>query len=343
MHENHGTIKQTFKQIESMHNQSSPLVSILTPTWNREKYLSSVWDGLDKQTNKSFEWIVANDGSDDDTVETVRTLAQKSDFPVTLINASTRIGKSRMDNEAVRCARGEFILWCDSDDVLLPNAVDKLLASWDSIPESQRKEFAGVTALCDTKDGILGDSYPTSEYTDLEFNQLFEKMRSDLVIFTRSSLVKSTPFMEVDFLISESSVWNIIGVKKTRFIPVVLKRVNYGEDHCLSLSGLMEYNRGKAYAMSITKDYNKGKLNVKDKLWRMITYTRYCIHGEININEALRAWKAGIISTATFLVLFPLAYALVIKDRLQGKVRKTHREYLAAREVVEIDHHVLHE
>lgn len=326
-----------------MSNQSLPVVSILTPTWNRAKYLSGVWTGLNNQTDKSFEWIIANDGSEDNTVEIVKTLAQKSDFPVILINASTRIGKSRMDNEAVCCARGEFILWCDSDDSLLPNAVETLLATWASIPESERENFACVAALCDTKDGVLGDSYPTDEYTDLEFNRLLGEMRSDLVIFTRSGLLKSTPFLEVDFLISESSVWNIIGVKRTRFVPIVLKRVNYGEEHCLSYSGLMEYNRGKAYAMSITREYMKGKLNIIDKLWKMMTYTRYCIHGEIDISEALRAWRAGIISTATFVILFPASYSLVIKDRLQGKVRKTHREYLAARDVVEIDHQVIHE
>lgn len=326
-----------------MASQSQPVVSILTPTWNRAKYLSSVWSGLNNQTSKSFEWIVANDGSEDGTVDTVKMLAEKSSFPVTLINASTRIGKSRMDNEAVRCARGEFILWCDSDDYLLPNAVETLLTTWASIPESERGGFVGVTALCDTKEGILGSRYPTNDYTDIEFNQLLWEMNSDLVIFTRSCLLKGNPFLEVDFLISESSVWNVIGVNKTRFIPIVLERKNYGEEHCLSYSGLMEYNRGKAYALAISKNILKGRISLKDRLWRMVTYIRYCIHGEIDLREALRAWQPGIISMAVFLIIFPVAYILVTKDRIQGKVRKTHREYIVALDEVEIDHQILHE
>ena len=132
---------------------ATPLVSILTPTWNRADYLPKVWEGLNTQTNKSIEWIVANDGSTDHTVDTVRVLANQSDFPVTLINASIRIGKSRMDNEAVGRARGQFILWCDSDDFLLPKAVETLLATWTSIPEEEREHFAGVTALCETASG----------------------------------------------------------------------------------------------------------------------------------------------------------------------------------------------
>jgi len=65
----------------------APLISVLTPTWNRGSYLHKVWEGLEAQGLRDFEWIVANDGSQDDTVEVVRALAQKSDFPVTLVSA----------------------------------------------------------------------------------------------------------------------------------------------------------------------------------------------------------------------------------------------------------------
>ena len=82
----------------------SPLISVLTPTWNRASYLQKVWEGLNAQDFQNFEWIVANDGSQDDTVEVVRALAQKSSFQVTLISASQRVGKSRIDNEAVGAA-----------------------------------------------------------------------------------------------------------------------------------------------------------------------------------------------------------------------------------------------
>ena len=108
-------------------------ISILTPTWNRGSYLPKVWEGLSQQTFKDFEWIIANDGSEDNTIEVVRELAKKSQFSVILINANMRIGKSRMDNELVKSARGEFILWCDSDDVLYPNALEVLIKSWRSI------------------------------------------------------------------------------------------------------------------------------------------------------------------------------------------------------------------
>lgn len=289
------------------------------------------------QTYHSFEWVVANDGSHDKTVELVSDLASKSNFPVTLINASTRIGKSRMDNEAVAAARGEFILWCDSDDYLMPDALEVLIDTWNSIPAHNKGSFCGVTALCETKKGILGKAYPLSEYTDIPFNDLYNSLRSDLVIFTKSELLKRTPFLEVDFLIPETSVWNEIGVRKTRFIPKAIKRVSYGEEHCLSYSGRMEYSRGRAYALAVTRKYQQHILPLRARVWRAINYIRYCFHGEINFIEAMRIWRGGIGSTLGFVVIAPFSVLLAIKDQIQGKVRKTHREFLAAERAVEIN------
>ena len=317
------------------------MISVLTPSWNRSSYLEKVWEGLMSQTFRNFEWIVANDGSIDNTADVVKKLAIKSDFPVTLINASTRIGKARMDNEAVRQSQGEFILWCDSDDCLLPNAIEVLVNTWASIPESEKEEFLGVTALCESKDGVLDNLYPNEEYTDLKLNDLLCKMQYDMVLFARADELKKHPFLEVDFLIPETSVWHAVGVKKTRFIPIALKYINYGSENCISFSGLMEYNRGRAHAMAVSRPHlSSVPLSGKLRIWRLITYLRYCIHGEIDVKNALGMWGGGFSTMIRALIVFPLSFLLAKKDEIQGKVRKTHREYLTAENVVEIQTHI---
>jgi len=314
-----------------------PVVSIITPTWNRGLYLEKVWESLKSQSYQNFEWIIGNDGSTDDTCARVKNFSEKSSFPITIISASLRIGKSRMDNEAVRIAKGEFILFCDSDDYLLSNALEMLTNTWNSISENEKDEFSGVTALCDSNNGILDKMYPGSKYTDIKLNDLLSKMQFDMVLFGRADELKKNPFKEVDYLISETSVWNIIGVKKTRYIPVPLVYKNYGSDNCISYSGLMEYNRGKAYAMSASKSVNSSSnMTIKKTLWRLITYIRYCIHGEINIVDAWRMWGVKGIEMMHVFIVFPLAIILSIKDQIQGKVRKTHRNYLKAEKEVQI-------
>ena len=58
------------------------MITVLTPTFNREGVLRSLWDSLQKQTVKEFEWLVVDDGSIDGTKDLITKLQEKSDFPI---------------------------------------------------------------------------------------------------------------------------------------------------------------------------------------------------------------------------------------------------------------------
>lgn len=309
-----------------------PLVSILTPTWNRAAYLERVWRGLDDQTYRHFEWIVCNDGSQDDTVAVVEALAAHSSFPVILVNADTRVGKARMDNEAVARARGEFILWNDSDDYLLPEALDRLVAAWSSIPMADRGGYMGITALCVDAQGAVTAGFPEEAGVDPVWNDLVGKFKAsgDMVHFTRTSELRSHPFPEVDFVIPEGAIWTSLGHMRTRLHNEVLKIKEYGAPHCISFSGKMEYCRGRAVAMAMSEsNLARYPQPLLDKLWMLITYIRCSLHGEIGLRSMRRLRGAGSPVALLFLML-PIGCLAAFKDRLQGKVRKTHREFIAA-------------
>ena len=200
----------------------------------------------------------------------------------------------------------------------------------------------GITALCDkVEEGILGEYMPDSSRNDLTLNQLLSNLNSDLVIFSKSDLLKRTPFLKVDFLISESSVWNFIGTRMTRFLPVALKKVKYGEPHCLSYSGLMEYNRDKAYAVAVTWKYDQATLSWGKKVFRRINFLRYGFHGDIGLVEAFKLWSENSGRVFELIPCLLPAYALAMKDLMQGKVRKSHRQFLVAKNLVKIDVQVL--
>lgn len=313
---------------------TNSLISILTPTYNRARYLERVWAGLQSQSYQGFEWIVADDGSDDDTVAVVRGLAARSGFPVTLIRASTRVGKARLDNKSIRLAAGDFILWCDSDDYLLPNALERLLDAWQGIPVSERDAYVGIAALCRTEAGVVVDPFPDRASLDTTWNDLAEVhgVTADMLFFTRATALKSHPFPEVDFVVPESVVWTAIGHRKARVIRDVLKVNEYGSDHCISFSGKMEYSRGRAHALAATVRHLSGYPHgFRVRLWRAITFVRYCLHGEIGYREARALWGYHS-SRLLFLVAVPCGWLLALKDRWQGKVVMTHRAFLANRE-----------
>lgn len=311
---------------------------MLTPTWNRAAYIERVWNGLISQTSKTFEWIVADDGSSDETEKVVRDLAAKSDFPVVLIQASTHIGKIRMDNEAVAHARGDFILWCDSDDYLLPNAIERLLHAWQSIPSESCDDYVGITALCATSDGVIVNPFANLKHMDVSWNDLaaVHGVTADMLFLSRASAMKAHPFPEVDLVIPESVVWTALGDKKARLIPEVLKVIEYGAAHCISFSGQMAYNRGRAYALATTvKHLRRYPLSWKSRWWRLITFLRYSKHGELGIRETMRLWGDNSSRLAFWLSL-PLAWVIAATDEFQGKVNKTHREFLQANRSVQI-------
>jgi glycosyltransferase involved in cell wall biosynthesis len=312
-----------------------PLISIHTPSWNRANYLERVWQGLCEQNFQNFEWIVSDDGSTDETQKILLELKQKSSFPVVIVSASARVGKAVLDNHAIRIARGEFFVWNDSDDILLPNALETLIHTWESIPEGKRDEFVGVTALCKTKDGVLS-SLPFSGVFDTTWNDLryLYKVQGDMVYFSKTKLLKEIPFKEVDFVISEGIIWTSLGNKyKTRVIPNVLKLVEYQATNAISFSSKLRYCRGYAYAFPIIRNNLVNyKINVIDSLWESLTFIRYCIHGEIGFFESMKLWN-GHFPLLKYLLLFPLSWLLVLKDRLQCKVDRTHRDFLSARRI----------
>lgn len=314
-----------------------PLISVLTPTWKRAALIERVWSGLMAQSSRDFEWIVADDGSDDGTGRIVEELAACSDFPIIVITASRRIGKARMDNEAVAAARGRFVVWCDSDDYLLPHALETLLSTWDGIPEEQQAKFCGVSALCTTEDGPLGRRfYESRSSIDLAWVDMYRQLRADHVFFMRSDLIKAQRFLEVDFMISESTVWSRIGHLRTRFVPDAVKMVHYRQVNALSFSGHMSYNRAHAHASAMTRDVVERHMGSLGKLQRAVTFLRYASHGDIGFAQARRLWAGNLLDEARLLVSWPAAQILAFRDRKLGKVRKTHLEFERARQDVQI-------
>lgn len=315
-----------------MNPKSRPVISVLTPTWNRAPFLSRVWDGLSRQTFRDFEWIVCDDGSTDRTGEALASLRAVVTVPLTIVRASIHIGKTRMDNEGIRRARGEFTLWNDSDDVLVPNALERLLATWVSIPEIDRDEYVGITALCGDDRGVISTPLPFPGAFDTSWNELRLKFRvdGDMLYFVRSDLLRSCRFPEVDFVVPEQIVWSVFGDRRTRVCSEVLKRVQYGAPNAISFSSRMEYCRGRAYAIAtIERNLRSCVRTARQRKWAATTFLRCCIHGEVSLFDALELWGNNS-STSDLLSLLPAAMILAAKDAVQRRVRRTHRQFEAA-------------
>jgi glycosyltransferase involved in cell wall biosynthesis len=313
-----------------MKSNLKPLVSILTPAWNRSAYLERVWAGLNWQDYSEIEWIIANDGSTDNTEKVCLELKSKSKFPVIIIESNLRVGKPRMDNELLKAAQGEFIIWCDSDDYLLPGALERLINVWQSMPEEDQANYLALIALCATNEGVL-QSRPSSlaEIFDTTWNELenIYHATGDKIFLFKADKIKNSKFVEGDFMVTESSMWLNFFDMKIRYIPEIMKIMDREANGRISFSGKMEYCRGKAYAMAVCEKIKPTQQGINIKyIWNLITYHRYCIHGDIEIIEARNLWVTNV-NLFLWFISYTVGILLAIKDSIQGKVVKTHIEY----------------
>lgn len=106
---------------------ADPAVSIVTPTWNRVHTLPRLYNSLVGQRSKNgrftdLEWIVVDDGSEDDTASLVQRLVDASQIDIRYLRQPNG-GLHVAVNRGVEPARGRFTSIVDSDDWLTPDAL----------------------------------------------------------------------------------------------------------------------------------------------------------------------------------------------------------------------------
>jgi glycosyltransferase involved in cell wall biosynthesis len=97
----------------------TPLVSILIPAYNAERWIATTIESALAQTWPRKEIIVVDDGSRDGTLPAARTFTARGVRVVTQDNG----GASAARNRALALAQGDYIQWLDADDVLAPDKV----------------------------------------------------------------------------------------------------------------------------------------------------------------------------------------------------------------------------
>lgn len=99
------------------------MISVIIPTYNREKYISETIYSVLNQSYKALEVLIIDDGSTDNTQKIVETIAAEDSRVkyIYQINAE----RSAARNKGIKIAQGEFIAFLDSDDLWSPTKLEK--------------------------------------------------------------------------------------------------------------------------------------------------------------------------------------------------------------------------
>jgi glycosyltransferase involved in cell wall biosynthesis len=104
------------------HGRSS-LVSVVIPAYNVEEYVGDAIRSAFSQTYRHLEVICVDDGSTDGTLDAIQSHEAVSQCPFSVISTANR-GPSAARAEGTRAARGEWIQYLDSDDMLDPEKIE---------------------------------------------------------------------------------------------------------------------------------------------------------------------------------------------------------------------------
>lgn len=177
---------------------SNELVSIITPCYNGEKYISETIDSALKQTYTNFEMIIVDDGSKDGSSNIVKKYQQKDSRIKFLQQANA--GSAAARNNGIRHAKGRYIALLDADDVWKPNFLEEQInfmqqknticvySSYDRIDENSKsiQHTTRAKPVITKKDmrvmnqiGCLTGLYDSSKYGKVYLKEELNSIRDD--------------------------------------------------------------------------------------------------------------------------------------------------------------------
>ncbi|MFM1793979.1 MAG: hypothetical protein RL642_364 [Bacteroidota bacterium] len=113
---------------------NNPKVSVCIPAFNAEEYIRDALDSVFLQTYQDFEIIVVDNCSTDHTEAIVKELLPLSE-KITFYKNDHNIGMAENFNKCLEYARGEYIKYLCTDDLLLPTCLEQMVAGLDAYPE----------------------------------------------------------------------------------------------------------------------------------------------------------------------------------------------------------------
>jgi glycosyltransferase involved in cell wall biosynthesis len=145
-----------------MKKKIAPLVSVILPAYNAEKFLVDSLESILDQTYKNIEIIVINDASTDKTAQIIASYKKKYSRKIKVITLTSNLngGGDRCANLGIQKAKGTYIARMDADDIAHPTRIEKQVAF---LEENSKVVLVGSNAWVINQDSeVIGEKLEPS-------------------------------------------------------------------------------------------------------------------------------------------------------------------------------------
>ncbi len=164
---------------------NKPYISVIIPAYNSIKFIRECLEALDESTYKSFEIIVIDDGSTDNTVQIAREMGSA------VFKLDSQSGPAVARNFGAEHAKGEILLFIDSDVLVKRDTLQLVASTFTDNPD--------ISALFGSYDDTPADTEFLSQYRNLLHHYVHQKSNPDATTFWAGcGAVRKDVFLELD-------------------------------------------------------------------------------------------------------------------------------------------------
>lgn len=235
----------------AVENRNNPLISIIIPVYNAEKYLSNCLDSVCNQTYSEVEIIIIDDGSTDHSSEIIQDYLKRDQRIQVIVQENKGLSTSR--NTGLEHANGEYVMFLDSDDWIDPTTCSISLQEikrshanailWSYVREYETASYPVYLFGHDMHTWSTSDMPELyQQFIGLYGEQLREPQKTDSIVTAwgklyQKAIIGDTRFVDTQIIGTEDVLFNIevfSKVKCATYIPNTFSHYRKTNPHSLT-------------------------------------------------------------------------------------------------------------
>ncbi|WP_367773695.1 glycosyltransferase [Flavobacterium sp. WC2421] len=310
--------------------KNAPLVSIILPVYNGEKFLEESIESCLNQSYQNIELIIVYDISTDNSLEIIRNYASR-DSRITIITNFKKKNLPEGLNIGHNKAKGEFLTWTSDDNIYEVNAIELLLKT---LLEENVDIAYGDMEIIDHN----GQKVRDFVFLDFE-NIIFRNYIGNCFLYKKDVFERNKGYNENCFLVEDYDFW-LRAISHSRFYQLRKKLYQYRK-HDSSLTHQIAFNDEKKeiWNESVIKMYDsfsnafmeKDHLIIREFLSKSLNYQKMPFEWIVKNERVINLFKKNLSMNGNFqnknaiekIFLDKIIYIMTLDQGLQTNLSKS--------------------